>query len=86
MKLIMKPIAVVAAFDEEGKSWPIKFRYRDEQENAMITVNRILVRKQEKIAGNLMLVFLCQSSIHEQEVRFEIKYEVRTQKWFLSKM
>jgi hypothetical protein len=43
-------------------------------------------RKEEKLAGNRMLIFLCQSVVAGQEKVFELKYEIATCRWFLYKM
>ena len=40
----------------------------------------------EKLAGNEMLVFKCQSLIDGVLKMFEIKYELRTCKWILFKI
>ena len=71
----------------EGVITPIKFRwFEDGQEPKIIRIDRILDRKTEKLAGNLMLVFTVQSIINGVERIFEMKYEASTYKWYLYKL
>ena len=85
MKVIMKPIEVIASFSLEGKPTPIKFKTNDQNGSITVRVDRIVDRSDEKIAGNPMLLFLCESCIDDVQKRYEIKYEVATCKWYLSK-
>jgi hypothetical protein len=41
---------------------------------------------EEKLAGNKMLIFRCQSEIERELKPYEIKYELGTCKWYLWKM
>lgn len=86
MKIIMKPVEMIAAHDIEGKITPVKFKYPESDTFKVVRVERVLDRRRERIAGNHMRVFLCQTTAGEREIRFELKYEVNTQKWFLSKI
>jgi hypothetical protein len=52
----------------------------------VIKIDRILLRHVEKLAGNRMLLFRCQSFYGDAERLFEIKYEFNTCKWFLYKI
>ena len=82
MKTIMQPIEMIAWFDIPGKLRPIRFRY----EGKVVKVEQIIRISEEKLAGNLMKIFECQSEIHGQQKRFELKFEIGTCKWFLYKM
>jgi len=59
-------------------------RYKDG--NIIINVDRIITRAEEKLAGNRMIVFKCQSVFDSTEKLYELKYEINTCKWFLYKM
>lgn len=87
MKVLMKPIKMIAWFDEDGVPTPVRYNMRaEDQANITIRIDRIIQKKEEKLAGNRMLIFTCQSVINGLEKRYEIKYELSTCKWFLYKM
>jgi len=82
MKVYMTPIEMIAWFDSLGTPRPIRFRH----DGNVVKVEQIIKLSEEKIAGNRMKIFECQSQIHGQLKRFELKYEMSTCKWFLFKM
>lgn len=87
MKIVARPIQMVAWFKEDGTPNPVRFKIvnSDETYNVII-INKILACQKEKLAGNNMLVFRCQSVINRIERTFEIKYELSTCKWVLWKI
>jgi hypothetical protein len=87
MKVVAKPIEMVAWFTTDGHPNPVKFRFQnDDSTFDVIRVDRILCTDVEKLAGNMMIVFRCQSSIDSMDRIYEIKYELRTCKWILFKI
>lgn len=87
MKILAAPIDVVAWFDKTGTPHPVRFKITTEDNNEkVIKVDRVKFIDKEKIAGNEMLIFKCQSAINNQQRLFEIKYSLRTCKWILWKM
>jgi len=86
MRLIMAPIEMIAKFTVKGQPRPVKFRIEQEQERQEVTIDRIVSQEEEKLGGNRMLVYSCQSMIKGTERRYELKYEVATCRWFLSKI
>jgi len=87
MKIVAKPIQVVAWFEENGTPHPVKFKLSAEDEQfKVIKVDRVLFKEKEKLAGNSMIIFRCQSVIDEVERAYEIKYELGTCKWILYKI
>jgi hypothetical protein len=86
LKVLMKPIRMIAWFDEEGILTPVRYNLRLPEEGLTIRIDRILQKREEKLAGNRMLIFTCQSIIDGVEKIYEIKYELGTCKWFLFKM
>lgn len=88
MKILMRPIDVIALFSSTGKLTPIRFRVpaKDNEEATTISVNQIQVIQEEKLAGNRMTIFRCQSVINGTERIYELKHESDTCKWFLYKM
>ena len=86
MKVVMKPIEVIASFNLNGISTPLKFRIRENGSPAVITVDHVNFRSEEKLAGNKMITFRCQSTVNGIEKVFELKFEPGTGKWFLFKI
>ena len=87
MKVLMKPIKMIAWFNEDGAPTPVRFQVKNRKEEPVtIRIDRINGKKEEKLAGNRMLVFTCQSVINDAERLYELKYELNSCRWFLFKM
>ncbi len=87
MEVIAKSIDVIAWFTEAGEPSPIRFRMKNEdQSTTIIKVDKVIFKEKEKLAGNPMLVFRCQSMIDKINKIYELKYELQTCKWTLFKM
>lgn len=87
MKIVAKPIEVVSYTDDKGDIRPLRFRIQNEdQTTKVIRVDKVITKETEKLAGNYMLVFKCQSLIDNIQRLFEIKYELQTCKWILFKI
>jgi len=87
MKVLMKQIKMVAWFAENGVLTPVRFQLKSAgDELVTIKVGNIFERNEEKLAGNRMMIYRCQSEIDGVEKLYELKYEVGTCKWYLWKM
>lgn len=87
MKVIAKGIEMVAWFTEDGSPIPLRFRVKGEGGVAnVIKIDKIIFKEKEKLAGNLMIVFRCQSIIDNINKIYELKYELCTCKWMLYKI
>ena len=87
MKIVAKPIEMVAWTDTIGNISPVRFEITNEDEsNSVIKIDKVICVDKEKLAGNNMLVFKCQSVIRNIEKRYELKYELSTCKWILFKI
>lgn len=84
LKIVAKSIEMVAWFDIDGKPNPVRFKV-SEGEAYVIKIDRVIKLYKERIAGNDMIIFVCQSSIAGNERLYEIKYEMCTCKWMLFK-
>ena len=87
----MKPIEMIAWSNTDGVLTPLKFRVKEDKEglessNLIVKVNKILLRKEEKLAGNRTIIYRCQSIINDKERLYELKYEITTCRWFLYKI
>lgn len=87
MKVLMRPIEMLAWFNKDN--YPVPLRYRitaEDSSKIVIKVEKILFREEEKLAGNRMVIYRCESTINQVQKIFELKYEIATCKWYLYKM
>ena len=83
----MEPIEMIAWFTLEGIPNPIRYKMTSaDSSNVVVKVDRIATRSEEKLAGNRMIIFRCQSEIDGCLKLFELKYELSTCKWYLYKI
>jgi len=78
MKIANKPIKATIIFNTGGKFEPVKFVVDDKT----VIVEKILETKEENLAGNKRIVFVCQ---HSGKFIFELKYEIYSGIWYLFK-
>lgn len=82
----MQPIEMIAWFTLEGTPNPIRYKMTSDNSSPLVVkVDRIVTRSEEKLAGNRMFIFRCQSEIDGLLKLFELKYELNTCKWYLYK-
>ena len=87
MKVVAKPIEMIAWTDEKGNINPIRFKIaKEDGSNSVVKVDKVITIDKEKLAGNLMLVFKCQSVVNGADKLYELKYELSTCKWILFKI
>ncbi len=87
MKVIAQPIEVVSYTDSKGNIKPLRLRLQKKDETLkVIRVDKVIIKETEKLAGNTMFVFKCQSLINNVMEIFEIKYDLKTCKWMLYKI
>jgi len=77
VKVIAKPIEMVSWTDTSGKINPVRFRIANKDESiSEIKIDKVISVENEKLAGNFMRVYTCQSVIKGAERIFELKYEL----------
>jgi hypothetical protein len=87
MKIIAKPIEVVSWTDTKGNINPVRFKIvNDDQSNSVVKIDKIISVDKEKLAGNNMLVYKCQSIVNGADRLYEIKYELANCRWILFKI
>lgn len=87
MKVIAKPIHMIAWHKPDGKIKPIKFKIDNEKDkDIVVKVDKICSFEIEKTAGNIMYKYICQSVIQNIERKYELKYEIDKSKWILFKI
>lgn len=83
----MKPIEVISYSNIEGVTTPLKFRVIEHNDiPSIIKVEHVSFRSEDKLAGNKMLRFNCQSTINGILKIFELRFEPSTGRWFLYKI
>jgi hypothetical protein len=87
MKVIAKPIEMVAWFTKEGIPHPVRFRIQNKDETfSVVKINRVILIDKEKLAGTPMYVFDCNSIINREKRMLQLKYELQSCKWMLFKI
>lgn len=87
VKIISKPIEMITYTNSNGDVTPLRFRVETENNaRKVIKIDKIITKEKEKLAGNPMLVFKCQSIIGNVMKVFEIKYDLKDCKWMLYKI
>lgn len=83
----MKPIEMIAWFKEDGIPKPLKYRITtSEGTKKVVSVDQVISTSEEKLTGNKMIVYTCQSTIGETQKIYELKYEISSCKWYLAKI
>lgn len=85
MKVVAKDIEMVVWFSKEDIEL-IKFRYENDNGYITVKVDKIVSKSQEKMCGNIALIFECQSLIGSEMKLYQIKYFVSEMKWILWKI
>ena len=90
MKIVAKPIRVLAVFeyqDKERPPIPYKFKmYEDSGEEILVTVDKCFHSAKSKVGGVESIVYECQSIIRGVEKRYELKYIIPRCTWQLYKI
>lgn len=86
MKVVARPIEVISWFTEDGIPRPLKMRIKNENRWDIVKIDEIVDKRVERLAGNEMYVFTCNSSINGFDKQYDIKFELETCKWLLFKV
>ncbi len=87
MKIISRPVEMIAWFHQKQWPEPVKFRLRGADGTlTTIRVDRIAEVREEKRAGIRSYVYRCQSLVEEQQRVYELQYLVEECRWVLYKM
>lgn len=87
MKIVARPIDVVASFCTGKKPVPRKFRFYGPQgERDEVRVDKILQIEESRIAGIEAIVYTCQSAFLGEERLYQLKYIVARCSWELYKV
>ncbi|MBU3172756.1 type II toxin-antitoxin system PemK/MazF family toxin [Clostridium estertheticum] len=87
MKVLAKGIEMVSWINLEGIITPVRFKIENEDSsNSVVKIDKVITVDKERLAGNNMLLYTCQSVIRGSERIFSLKYSYETCKWMLWKL
>ena len=82
----MKTVEAIAHFDEEGKPTPYRIKVQENEKSVVIKIKKVISFQSTELVGNKLYVYECNALLHEQDRFLQLKYEVKTCRWFLSKI
>jgi hypothetical protein len=87
MKIIAKPVEMIAHTDEKGEIRPYRFRVQlHEDPKQVIYLDKAILKQVEKLAGNPIVLYKCQRMDGDGLRCFDLKYELNTCRWILFKL
>jgi len=87
MRIVSKPIEMIAWFPTKNQPRPLRFRIQQSDESyEVIHVHRIQEVRKERLAGIDSFVFRCESEVRNQLQIYELKYLIRECRWLLYKI
>ncbi|MGI6211302.1 MAG: hypothetical protein ACOYJJ_01830 [Anaerovoracaceae bacterium] len=87
MKIVARPVDMIAVFYEGKRPMPWRFRYLDPGgELVTVQVDRVISTEDRRIAGISTYNYCCQSRIRSEERRYELKYFLKDARWELYKI
>lgn len=86
MKIVAKPIEVLAVFSATGEIRPYRFRISSDPHMQTIRVDRIVHVEEKKVAGISAIHFDCRSQMDEREIMYQLRYQTEDQRWILFKI
>lgn len=80
MRTFARPIDVIVSFKDNGELTPVRFRVdRKDGSQVVVNINKVIVRKFERIAGYETILFTCET----EGKSCELKFDKSTCKWVL---
>jgi hypothetical protein len=87
VKIVARPIDVIAVFKGGERPIPYKFRYTESDgRSSDVKIDRILVSDEQRVAGQRSFIYECQSEIDGCEKRYQLKYLIPEARWLLYKI
>lgn len=76
-------VEVICWFDKEGHIRPLRFKCCINGDERVISIDKVIQRDLEKLAGCNMWRFKCSSVIEGSEKLYNLKYDIGDNKWLL---
>lgn len=85
MKYSLQPVDVIFLSDTEGNIQPLRIRASEGREHAVVgNITEILHREENGVFGAEVFTFLCRVHVDGAVNILELKYFIRTHRWFIS--
>lgn len=85
MKSVFKKIEVIAHFDAEGKIRPYRFKYETPDGNIVVTIGKIVHSAKRQDGGYYAFVYDCRVTINNVMRMVQLKFDIDSCKWHISK-
>ena len=88
MEQTICPVDVICMCSANGDIRPLRFRITDEEKCVRrIDIEKIISIRSVQYVGIEATIFLCRSTVEQQQWVFELRYTIRTHSWcFLRKV
>jgi hypothetical protein len=83
LRIVAKPIKMLAVFDEKGVPSPLRFQVKKNENWRIVKVDKIVSSETIRPSGMEALVFCCQSEIKGVLKKYEIVFRVKPHLWEL---
>jgi hypothetical protein len=86
VKILARPVQMIAVFDENGVPTPLRFKVEEEGTWQLVKVDNVISTESVRPAGMDALIFRCQSEICGVLKQYELVYRIKPHQWELYKM
>ena len=87
MRIVARPVDVIAGFIGEKRPVPYRFRFQEESgERIEVKVEKIICAEESRKAGIDALIYTCQSELNGEARIYQLKYIVGQCRWQLYKI
>lgn len=86
MRIVRKPIDVIAIFKRKELPMPIRVRMEVDGQEVVVKVDHIIKVERQKIVGKGEIIYTCQSRINDKDKIYEIRFLLDTIEWILYKI
>ena len=86
MKIVARPVQMIAVFDAKGTPTPLRFKIEEDGVQNVVNVDKIISTETIKPAGMDAFVFRCQSEIRGVLKQYELIFRVKPHQWELYKI
>lgn len=85
MKSVFKEIEVIAHFDIDGSIRPYRFKYETPDGNVVVVIDKIIHSAKSRYGGFFSLVYDCRVTINDIARMIQLRYDIASCKWCISK-
>jgi len=86
VKILAKPVQMIAVFDEKGVPTPLRFKVEEDGVPYVVKVDKVVSFETVRPAGMDTYIFRCRSEIRGIMKQYELAYRVKPHQWELYKI